>query len=75
MPQTSFQQFHERFKLPVDDLSRLHLCRFSEEEEGWEWMEEEVTLQSYSLPREVNDVVCVARDEWVCVSGGGYGKS
>nr|WEL12724.1 ras guanine nucleotide exchange factor K-like [Halisarca dujardinii] len=46
------KQFHERFSVAVDHLSKLHLCHYLENEEGWEWLEEDVSLQSYALPRE-----------------------
>jgi hypothetical protein len=46
------KQFHERFDVPVDKLSKLHLCRYLEDEEGWEYLEEDQALDNYKLPNE-----------------------
>lgn len=46
------KQFHERYDLPVSQISKLHLCRFLEDEEGWEWLEEDQALHAYQLPTE-----------------------
>ncbi|XP_064383914.1 uncharacterized protein LOC135332919 isoform X2 [Halichondria panicea] len=46
------KQFHERCDLPIPQLSKLHLFRYMEDEEGWEWLEEDQTLNHYKLPTE-----------------------
>ncbi|XP_019851329.1 PREDICTED: uncharacterized protein LOC100638387 isoform X1 [Amphimedon queenslandica] len=46
------KQFHERFDVSVDNLSKLHLCRYLEDEEGWEYLEEDQALYNYKIPSE-----------------------
>jgi hypothetical protein len=46
------KQFHEQYKVRVQQLSNLHLCHYLEEEGGWEWLEEDHALHTYQLPTE-----------------------